>query len=147
MINMAFMPLYMWEMWDVTAVTNGRTDGQWESRAVFSLSWIRNSIFFGTLPLASHFVIVCVGKQREMILIWKLIQVRMCALNTMHYVLCWHCLWTPSTLYSTLHCGNKFASIFNGCPNSNSAVFFNIVQKIFDPPPPPIPFQHGFEKL
>ena len=38
MINMAFMPLYIWEMWDVTPVT----DGQWESRAVFSLSWIRN---------------------------------------------------------------------------------------------------------
>ena len=44
--------------------------------------------FFGTLPLASNLVIVCVGKQREMILIWKLIQVRMCALNTMHCVLC-----------------------------------------------------------
>ena len=29
--------------------------------------------FFGTLPLASNLVIVCVGKQREMILIWKLI--------------------------------------------------------------------------
>ena len=39
MINMAFMPLYMWEMWDVTPVTNGRTV---ESNAVFSLSWIRN---------------------------------------------------------------------------------------------------------
>ena len=25
MINMAFMPLYMWEMWDVTPVTHGRT--------------------------------------------------------------------------------------------------------------------------
>ena len=48
MINMAFMPLYMWEMWDVTPVTHrhtdGGTDGQWESRAVFSLSWIRNTI-------------------------------------------------------------------------------------------------------
>ena len=41
MINMAFMPLYMWEMWDVTPVTHGRTV---ESRAVFSLSWIRNYI-------------------------------------------------------------------------------------------------------
>ena len=37
------MPLYMWEMWDVTPVTNGRTDARKvESRAVFSLSWIRN---------------------------------------------------------------------------------------------------------
>ena len=42
MINMAFMPLYMWEMWDVTPVTDGHTNGQWESSAVFSLSWIRN---------------------------------------------------------------------------------------------------------
>ena len=43
MINMAFMPLYMWEMWDVTPVTDGHTDGQLESRAVFSLNWIRKS--------------------------------------------------------------------------------------------------------
>ena len=28
MTNMAFMPLYMWEMWDVTLVTDGRTDAQ-----------------------------------------------------------------------------------------------------------------------
>ena len=43
MINMAFMPLYMWEMWDVTPVTDGRTHGRTvESCAVFSLSWIRN---------------------------------------------------------------------------------------------------------
>ena len=43
MFNMAFMPLYMWEMWDVTPVTPGRTDERTvESRAVFSLSWIRN---------------------------------------------------------------------------------------------------------
>ena len=44
MINMAFMPLYMWEMWDVTPVTHERTHGRTvESSAVFSLSWIRNS--------------------------------------------------------------------------------------------------------
>ena len=30
MINMAYMPLYMWEMWDVTPVTDGRTDEQWK---------------------------------------------------------------------------------------------------------------------
>ena len=42
MINMAFMPLYMWEIWDVTPVTDGHTDGRTvESSAVFSLSWIR----------------------------------------------------------------------------------------------------------
>ena len=39
MINMPFMPLYMWEMWDVAPVTHERTV---ESRAVFSLSWICN---------------------------------------------------------------------------------------------------------
>ena len=39
MINMAFMPLYMWEIWDVTPVTDTRTV---ESSAVFSWSWIRN---------------------------------------------------------------------------------------------------------
>ena len=41
MFNMAFMPLYMWEMWDVAC--DERTDARKvESRAVFSLSWIRN---------------------------------------------------------------------------------------------------------
>ena len=30
MINMAFMPLYMWEMWDVTPVTDGHSDEQWK---------------------------------------------------------------------------------------------------------------------
>ena len=30
MINMAFMPLYMWEMWDVTPVTDEHTDEQWK---------------------------------------------------------------------------------------------------------------------
>ena len=30
MINMAFMPLYMWEMWDVTPVTHRHTDEQWK---------------------------------------------------------------------------------------------------------------------
>ena len=30
MINMAFMPLYMWEMWDVSPVTHTRTHGQWK---------------------------------------------------------------------------------------------------------------------
>ena len=47
MINMAFMPLYMWEMWDVTPVTDGHSDGRTvESSAVFSLSWIRNFFAF-----------------------------------------------------------------------------------------------------
>ena len=37
------MPLYMWEMWDVTPVTHGRTNERTvESSAVFSLSWILN---------------------------------------------------------------------------------------------------------
>ena len=27
---MAFMPLYMWKMWDVAPVTHGRTDGHWK---------------------------------------------------------------------------------------------------------------------
>ena len=30
MINMAFMPLYMWEMWEVTPVTHARTDRHWK---------------------------------------------------------------------------------------------------------------------
>ena len=39
MIYMAFMPLFMWEMWDVMPVTHTRTV---ESSAVFCLSRIRN---------------------------------------------------------------------------------------------------------
>ena len=47
MINMAVTPLYMWEMWDVTPVTHERTDERTvESRAVFSLSWIRNYSYY-----------------------------------------------------------------------------------------------------
>ena len=43
MINMALMPLYMWEMWDVTPVTDGRTDKQWkvEQYSVWAESAIR----------------------------------------------------------------------------------------------------------
>ena len=38
MINMAFMPLYMWEMWDVTPVTHGRTHEHTDSRKVVQYS-------------------------------------------------------------------------------------------------------------
>ena len=45
MINMAFMPLYMREMRDVTPRTDGQTDGRTvESSAVFCLSRIRNNL-------------------------------------------------------------------------------------------------------
>ena len=41
MINMAFMPLYMWEMWDVTPVTDEHTD----SRKVVQYSvWTESAI-------------------------------------------------------------------------------------------------------
>ena len=41
MINMAFMPLYMSEMWDVTPVTDGRTDsGKVEHYSVWTESAI-----------------------------------------------------------------------------------------------------------
>ena len=45
MINMAFMPLYMWEMWDVTPVTNGRTHEQWKVEQ-YSV-WAESAIFTG----------------------------------------------------------------------------------------------------
>ena len=52
MINMAFMPLYMWEMWDVTPVTDEHTNTRTvESRAVFSLNWIRNKVVSSSLYL------------------------------------------------------------------------------------------------
>ena len=42
MINMAFMPLYMWEMWDVTPVTDEHTD----SRKVEQYSvWTESAIW------------------------------------------------------------------------------------------------------
>ena len=41
MINMASMPLHMWEMWDATPVTDGRTD----SRKVVQYSvWTESAI-------------------------------------------------------------------------------------------------------
>ena len=56
MINMAFMPLYMWEMWDVTPVTHEHTDGRTvESRAVFSWSWIRKISPSGQSALQTFF--------------------------------------------------------------------------------------------
>ena len=47
MINMAFMPLYMWEMWDVKPVTHERTDGQWKVEQ-YSV-WAESAIFRGQL--------------------------------------------------------------------------------------------------
>ena len=53
MFNMAFMPLYMWEMWDVTPVTDTRTDGRKRFCGFFSRML--------TLPLrnstAIHFIV------------------------------------------------------------------------------------------
>ena len=46
MINMAFMPLYMWEMWDVTPVTDGHTDrGKVEQYSVWAESAMKYPIF------------------------------------------------------------------------------------------------------
>ena len=44
MFNMAFMPLYMWEMWDVTPVTDTRTDRQW--KVVQYSVWAESAISF-----------------------------------------------------------------------------------------------------
>ena len=43
MINMAFMLLYMWEMWDVTPVTHEHTDEQWKV-GQYSV-WAESAIF------------------------------------------------------------------------------------------------------
>ena len=45
MINMAFMLLYMWEMWDVTPVTHEHTDEQWKvvQYSVWTESAIRSA--------------------------------------------------------------------------------------------------------
>ena len=53
MINMAFMPLYMWEMLDVTPVTNGRTHEQWkvEQYSVGAESAIMLTLFYVALLL------------------------------------------------------------------------------------------------
>ena len=47
MIDMAFMPLHMWEMWDVTPVTHTRTHGQWkvEQYSVWAESAITTTWF------------------------------------------------------------------------------------------------------
>ena len=65
MINRACMPLYMWEMWDVTPVTHEHTDGRTvESRAVFSWSWIRNNVSFHLQALTSSLFLF--------LLIWRI---------------------------------------------------------------------------
>ena len=76
MINMAFMPLYMWEMWYVTPVTDRRTV---ESRAVFCLGRIKkkelkmgpivNSILYN-LDLEQLFVKMLSG--RSIRKIWRM---------------------------------------------------------------------------
>ena len=62
MINMAFMPLYMWEMWDVTPVTHTRTHEQWkvEQYSVWTESailWPKSSVWISGLnPLPSSWL-------------------------------------------------------------------------------------------
>ena len=55
-ISMAFMPFYVWEMWDVTPLTHTWTNGRTvESRAVFCLSRIRNCNMLGFFSMnAGH---------------------------------------------------------------------------------------------
>ena len=52
MINMAFMPLYMWEMWDVTPVTHRHTDGEWKV-GQYSV-WAESAILWPPPILWSH---------------------------------------------------------------------------------------------
>ena len=51
MINMAFMPLYMWEMWDVTPVTDTRTDngkvGQYSVWAESAICFLDAPVYWG----------------------------------------------------------------------------------------------------
>ena len=55
MINMAFMPLYMWEMWDVTPVTHGRTHEHTDSGKVVQYSvWAESAISSYELPTSSE---------------------------------------------------------------------------------------------
>ena len=57
MINMAFMPLYMREMRNVTPRTDGQTDGRTvESSAVFCLSRIRNNLKINVFPWQRFFL-------------------------------------------------------------------------------------------
>ena len=55
MINMAFMPLYMWEMWNVTSVTHGRTDKQWKVEQ-YSV-WAESAIQELTAHDVTHFTV------------------------------------------------------------------------------------------
>ena len=51
MINMVFMPLYMWEMWDVTPVTDTRTDngkvGQYSVWAESAICFLDAPVYWG----------------------------------------------------------------------------------------------------
>ena len=58
MINMAFMPLYMWEMWDVTPVTDEHTDsrkvGQYSVWTESAIAQILQLIQSQILAVLSH---------------------------------------------------------------------------------------------
>ena len=99
MINMAFMPLCMWEMCDVMPVTHGRTV---ESRTVFCLSRIRkNHLVFGLNN-------VWMEKIRFLNYTWL-------RYNFFTHKLRMLLDWTPSHIILPLHLADLMAVIFLPC--------------------------------
>ena len=78
MINMAFMPLYMWEKWDVTHVTNARTDsGKVEQYSVWAESATRkhyspSEVWIGELcsTLSSQYELITASRASGRIEMW-----------------------------------------------------------------------------
>ena len=118
MINMTFMPLYMWEMWDVTPVTNARTDTRTvESSAVFSLSWIRNNWLWliMTFFLEGAFLPIPYHNTAENLATQQLV----CSYLRHCLVMMFSLFWGPTQiLWECAHLLHRFKFTSTDCNNS-----------------------------
>ena len=76
MIHMAFMPSYMWEMWDVTPVRDARTHKQWKVEQYSA--WAESAI----LMINNHWLCGCIFYRTSLVLLTGL----------MSAPTCWHVL-------------------------------------------------------
>ena len=74
MINMAFMPLYIWEMWDVTPVTHERTHEQWK---------------VGQYSVWAESAKIVASDQGPRLVIWSQQQLQSCSLDRIASVWQW----------------------------------------------------------
>ena len=98
MINMAFMPLYMWEMWDVTPMTHGRTNEQWKvvQYSVWAESAINMSKTCHQIAIIAHIWAQLVIKISKIRHIWFKLAIKLAQYDLYeHFFL----IWRPVPLY------------------------------------------------